>query len=143
MNQLDQFFPGSTTPLNFEEIIVDKVKELDSWDYKPYTFLVGGVETEFFSIGQLGKALGGRSPNTLRAWEREGIIGKSPYVKPSSTPNGRRRMYTREMVEGLVAIAREEGILWPHKGSRISNTKFSERAIELFRRLRLEQKQMR
>lgn len=110
-------------------------KDTSDWDAKPFIFLMKGKETEFFSIGQLGKALGGRSPNTLRKWEREGIIGKSPYVKPSSDPRGRRRMYTREMVEGLVKIAREEGILLPDKGKRLSDTNFSMKALELFRRL--------
>lgn len=91
---------------------------------------------EFFTIGQLGKALGNRSSNTLRAWEREGIIPRSPYVKPSATVNGRRRMYSRAMVEGLVKIAREEGILFPDKGKRLSDTKFTVRAVELFNELR-------
>jgi hypothetical protein len=136
MNQLDQFFPGSSTPLNFEEIREAKVKEIEDWDYKPYTFLVGGVETEFFSIGQLGKALGGRSPNTLRAWEREGILPKSPYVKPSNDPRGRRRMYTRAQVEGLMKIAKEESVFWPHKGQKLMSTKFSAKAKELFTSLR-------
>lgn len=128
-------FPGSTTPLIHQEIRVAQEKAIEDWDAKPNIFRMNGKDVEFFSIGQLGKALGNRSSNTLRAWEREGIIGKSPYVKPSATPNGRRRMYTRAMVEGLVIIAREEGVLWPDKGIRLSDTKFSVRAIALFKQL--------
>lgn len=133
--QLARLFPGSNTPIMHQEFKAAAKKEIEDWDAKPNIFTVGGVEMEFFSIGQLGRALGNRSPNTLRAWEREGMIPKSPYVKPSQDPRGRRRMYTRDMVEGLVKIAEEEGVLWPHKGLRLSDTKFQERAIALFQAL--------
>lgn len=131
-----EYFPGSTTPLNFRDLQTEQEKIADSWDEKPLIFTVRGVPMEFFTIGQLGKALGNRSSNTLRAWEREGIIPRSPYVKPSETVNGRRRMYSRAMVEGLVKIAREEGILFPDKGKRLSDTRFTVRAVELFNELR-------
>lgn len=133
--QMNKLFPGSTTPILHQEIRKVQEKAIDDWDAKPLTFMLGGKETEFFSIGQLGRALGNRSPNTLRAWEREGILPKSPYVKPSQDPRGRRRMYTRQMVEGLVDIARDEGVLWPDKGIRLSDTKFAERAKALFEHL--------
>jgi hypothetical protein len=138
--QLSKVFPGSTTPLEFESIRKVQEKVIDDWDSKPFIFTVGGVEQEFFSIGHLGKALGNRSPITLRKWETDGILPKSPYVKPSSTPNGRRRMYTRDMVEGLVEIAKTEGVLWPQKGNRLSETKFQQRAHSLFQSLRSQQK---
>lgn len=131
-----KFFPGSTTPLNFQELRGVQENSMSDWDKKPFIFSVRGIEMEFFSIGQLGKALGNRSSNTLRAWEREGIIPRSPYVKPSEDPRGRRRMYSRAMVEGLMKIAREEGILFPDKGKRISDTKFTDRAVDLFNELR-------
>lgn len=137
---LDRFFPGSTTPLDFDVKRKAAEKEIGAWDSKPLILRLNGKDTEFFTIGQLGIALGNRSPNTLRAWEREGILGKSPYVKPSHDPRGKRRMYTREMVEGLVRIAQEEGVLFPHKGVRISDTNFSVRAVELFKRLVNEKK---
>lgn len=133
--QLAKVFPGSTTPLVFEKMREVQQEETDKWDTKPFIFTVGGEEKEFFSIGQLGKALGDRSPVTLRAWEREGILPKSPYVKNPHDPRARRRMYTRDMVEGLVWIAKEEGVFWPQKGLRLSETKFKERAHALFRRL--------
>jgi len=117
-NQIERFmktFPGSQTPLLFEQMNKAQEKETEKWDAKPFVFLVGGKEQEFFSIGQLGKALGNRSAVTLRKWEREGILPKSPYTKPSDDPRGRRRMYTRAMVEGLVKIAKEEGVWLPDK----------------------------
>lgn len=133
--QLNRMFPGSTTPVMHQEFRELQEEHIAKWDDKPNVFLVGGKEQEFFSIGQLGMALGNRSPNTMRAWERKGVIPKSPYVKPSEDPRGRRRMYTRAMVEGLVQIARDEGVLFPDKGKKLSDTAFSERAHELFVRL--------
>lgn len=137
--QMSKVFPGSSTPMNFEELRVVQTNSIDDWDAKPNIFTMNGKEVEFFSIGQLGKALGNRSPNTLRAWEREGTLPKSPYVKPSADPRGRRRMYTRAMVEGIVQIAKEEKVFWPQKGLRISETQFTERVKELFLSLRKTQ----
>jgi len=128
-------FPGSQTPLLFEQMNKAQEKETEKWDAKPFVFLVGGKEQEFFSIGQLGKALGNRSAVTLRKWEREGILPKSPYTKPSDDPRGRRRMYTRAMVEGLVKIAKEEGVWLPDKGRRLSETMFQQKAVRLFKTL--------
>jgi hypothetical protein len=133
--QLSKVFPGSNTPLLFEQIRKVQEKHIEDWDAKPFTFLVNGKEQEFFSIGQLGKALGNRSPVTIRKWERDGILPKSPYTKPSQDPRGRRRMYTRAMVEGLIEIAKQEGVLWPDKGRRLTETMFQQKAVNLFRKL--------
>lgn len=132
---VSKFFPGSTTPLDIEERQREQQYESDRWDLEPKIFTVKGKEMEFFPIGALALALGGRSANTLRSWEQEGILPKSVFAKPSRDPRGRRRMYTRAMVEGLVKIAKEEGVFWPQKGLRISQTRFTERAVELFQSL--------
>lgn len=132
---LSKFFPGSTTPLTIDSIKREQEDESADWDLKPFIFTVKGKEMQFFPIGALALALGNRSTNTLRAWEKEGILPKSVYVKPSRDPRGRRRMYTRAMVEGLVKIAREEGVLWPHKGVKVGRTQFTARAVELFQQL--------
>ena len=132
---ISKFFPGSSTPLDIESIKRTQEDESANWDLNPMIFTVRGKEMQFFPIGALAQALGNRSPNTLRAWEKEGILPKSVFVKPSRDPRGRRRMYTRAMVEGLVKIAREEGVLWPHKGVRLGETQFTTRALELFKTL--------
>lgn len=132
---LSKFFPGSNTPLNIESIKREQEDESANWDLKPFIFTVKGKEMQFFPIGALALALGKRSPNTLRAWEKEGILPKSVYVKPSRDPRGRRRMYTRAMVEGLVKIAKEEGVWLPDKGKKLSETRFTARAVELFQKL--------
>ncbi len=131
---ISKFFPGSTTPLDIEHQQRVQQHESDQWDLKPLIFTVKGKETQFFPIGALALALGGRSANTIRAWEKEGNLPKSVFVKPSADPRGRRRMYTRAMVEGLVRIAKEEGIFWPDKGKRLADTAFTEKAVELFTR---------
>jgi MerR HTH family regulatory protein len=130
-DELDSLLNGAPKPREVQE---RREAERNTWDEKPFKFLVRGVETEFFSIGQFSKALS-RSPNTLRAWEREGTFPKSPFVKPSADPRGRRRMYTRAMVEGVVQIARDEGVLFPHKGIKLSDTRFQEKVLALFKQL--------
>lgn len=129
---LSKFFPGSTTPLDIEEKQQKQQHESDQWDLKPMIFTVKGKETQFFPIGALALALGGRKSSTIRAWEQEGILPRSVFVKPSKDPRGRRRMYTRAMVEGLVKIAKEEGVFWPQRGVRLTETRFPQRALELF-----------
>jgi hypothetical protein len=103
------------------------------WDRKPRKYVTNGVEREFFTIGHLAAALG-RRPVTIRLWEREGIIPKATYQINSESKNGRRRLYTREQVEGLVKLAVEEGILITHQRA-ISETQFTARAIALFQQL--------
>jgi hypothetical protein len=90
------------------------------------------VDREFFTVGQLAAALGRRSV-TIRKWEREGIIPAPTFNAESSDPRGRRRLYGREQVEGIVRIAAEEGILDSPKAA-ITKTRFTERVSELFRR---------
>jgi hypothetical protein len=124
---------------------------------KPRRYLAKGVEREFYTIGELAKALG-RQVVTVRKWEREGILPASQFVVnayilgPGGEPvtddlgrkvenkRGRRRLYTAEQVVGIVQIAADEGILLdpyrPRKGQRvrqIRETNFTERVIALFR----------
>lgn len=127
-----KYFPGSTTPLDIEEKKQEQQYESDQWDLKPMIFTVKGKETEFFPIGALALALGGRKATTVRAWEQEGLIPRTVFMKPSKDPRGRRRMYTRAMVEGLVKIAKEEGVFWPQRGVRLTMTQFPQKALELF-----------
>lgn len=130
---MDQVFPGSKTPLVAPP--EPETDDADQWDTKPHIFSLRGVETEFFTIGQLAQALGNRQASTIRKWENEGVLPKSMYNKPSHDPRGRRRMYSRAMVEGLMEIAREEGVFWPQKGLRLSQTQFTVKAVSLFKRL--------
>jgi hypothetical protein len=106
-----------------------------NWDDHPRIYKVGGEDVEFFTVGALAMALNRRAP-TIRRWESEGIIPKASFNKPGvdGDQRGRRRLYTRAQVEGMVKIAEEEGILH-NTYAAIAPTKFTERVIQLFREL--------
>jgi MerR HTH family regulatory protein len=133
-----EYYPGSSRPImrhanrHTEENRKHSYAVDPDWDSNPRKgFMINGVEKEFFTVGHLAQALG-RRPGTIRNWEREGIIPKATFQVNSESPNGRRRLYSREQVEGLVKLAQEEGILI-RRQSPIGDTKFTARAIELFR----------
>ena len=135
-----EFYPGSRQPLHrhpnraLEENRKMTLAVDPEWDNKPRKYVTNGQDREFFTVGHLALALG-RRPVTIRLWEREGVIPKATYQVNSESPNGRRRLYTREQIEGLVKLAFEEGILHTHDQRPISKTQFTARAIELFTRL--------
>lgn len=130
-----EYYPGSKRPIvRHRNRKRGQPLDPDRWDCRPKTLKVKGENVEFFTIGQLGKALGGRKPVTIRKWEQTGVIPKPTFRKPSDDPRGQRRLYTRAQVEGMVRIAKEEGVLQTHS-KPITQTKFSERVIALFREL--------
>uniref|UniRef100_A0AAU3I9L1 HTH merR-type domain-containing protein n=1 Tax=Streptomyces sp. NBC_01393 TaxID=2903851 RepID=A0AAU3I9L1_9ACTN len=135
-----QYYPGSTRPLvrhrnRLNTGAAQPAADTGAWDAKPRTYVVSGVSTEFFTVGDLAAALG-RRPVTIRKWERDGIIPKSTYQSPGKDGDvrGRRRLYTRPQVEGMVRIAYEEGVLVSHQ-KPIKGTAFTERVIALFKAL--------
>ena len=97
---------------------------------EPTYLSLGGVRTEFFTIGQLGLALN-RKAGTIRKLEQEGNIPRPTWRRPALDSRMRRRLYTRHQVEGLIRIAEEEGIL-RDKQKAISKTQFPARARKLF-----------
>jgi hypothetical protein len=133
----EQYYPGSSRPIvrHPNRLHTEVAKSAADWDAKPRKYVVAGVETEFFTVGHLARALG-RQPVTIRKWEREGIIPKSTYQSPGrdDDPRGRRRLYTRAQVEGMVRIAHEEGVLVSHQKA-LKSTQFTARVTDLFKRL--------
>lgn len=125
-----QYYPGSSKVIGHVET---KEKTTKDWDSQPRMYNVRGVETEFFTVGQLAMALG-RQAVTVRKWEREGTIPKAQFIAPSNDPRGKRRLYTREQVEGMIRIAADEGVLLLHQ-KPIKETRFTERVIKLFQAL--------
>lgn len=108
-------------------------KEPENWDAKP----VKGLDAELFTIGALATALN-RKPVTIRKWETNGWLPKARYMlRKGSSIQGQRRLYTREQIEGLVRIAREEHVLDDPKSLRtsIETTRFPERAKALWKEL--------
>src|SRR5258708_30553780 len=70
---------------------------------------VGTREYEFYNIGDLARVLNRKSV-TMRKWEADGVIPKAVYIKPSDDKRGVRRLYSREQIEGLINIARDEDL---------------------------------
>jgi hypothetical protein len=139
-DSLPEYYPGSNKPIirhpNRHTSTAPRRHALavdDTWDAKPRKYVVNGVETEFFTVGQLARALG-REAVTIRKWEREGTIPVATFQVPGREGDhrGRRRLYTRQQVEGMVRIAHEEGVLHERRRS-FATTEFKERVLALFK----------
>ncbi|UXX94032.1 hypothetical protein N7U49_21745 [Streptomyces sp. AD2-2] len=104
------------------------------WDEDPVYKKISGFYREFFAISHLANALG-RAPKTIYKWEANGLFPGATWIYNSDSRNGRRRLYTRRQISGVVVIAFEEGVL---SGTQrfLSQTQFPERCRELFRATR-------
>lgn len=110
----------------------------ESWEEKPRTYTVGGKDVEFFTVGQLAMALN-RTSKTVRRWEEKGIIPVAIFRAPSKSPLGKQRLYTRAQVEGMMRIAKEEGLLYSNYQG-IRKTRFTEKVTALFAKLASEER---
>lgn len=95
---------------------------------RPREMQVGDRVVEFFTIGALARALN-REVVTLRKWEKLGYIPPAPYRADGKKQD---RLYARAHIEGLVAIATEEGLMDPAAKNRLTQTRFPARARALF-----------
>ena len=100
------------------------------WDAHSRVYAVKGEEREFFTISALATALR-RESVTMRKWEERGYLPRARYRAPGAGKK-RDRLYTRAQIEGLVKIAKEEGLMNPQKKKRIDQTNFADRAFRLF-----------
>lgn len=110
----------------------DDVNPLDG--IKPY--LTSDDGKEYYKIGQLAAILG-RKSGTVRKWEHDGHLPSATYqtnANENRDERARRRLYSREQVEGIWEIAKDEGLL---NDSRvyIGRTKFTQRVTKLFQSL--------
>lgn len=97
-----------------KNVDTNKQEALDSFDIdqlKSSTWAINGVAREFYTIGQLAKAIG-RKPVTLRSWEAKGWLPVPKYRTPKPSkeqipgrPAKGNRLYSREQVLYLVAAA--------------------------------------
>jgi hypothetical protein len=104
--------------------------EIPTWDDDPVYKKISGFYREFFAISHLAGALG-RAPKTIYKWEANGLFPGATWIYNSDSKNGRRRLYTRAQIEGVVLIAHDEGVL-SGTSRFISQTNFPERCRELF-----------
>jgi len=132
----DEYYPGSKMKREVRAPDPEPEPEFE-WP-KGRILTIQGFEVECFTTGQLAALLGGRKAVTIRAWEAEGILPKSGYYVPGRDGDvrGRRRYYTRAQVEGVLDIARQEGVLYPSTRISISRTGFTRRVTDLFLDLR-------
>jgi hypothetical protein len=110
-------FPGRTPPKNRKADSKGNTSFLDDRfnGAKSKKMKVNGIEREFFTVGELAKAIN-RKPVTIRMWESNGWIPKARYrtappkkeTIPGKAVKG-RRLYSLEQVEFLLtALSRYE-----------------------------------
>jgi hypothetical protein len=139
---MSEYYPGSKMKRNMflkDESLCETPDNLEL--HHPRTATLKGVETNFYTIGELARLLN-RKPVTIRKWESDGIIPKATFIAPSGDKRGKRRLYTEDQILGLLEIAREEGILEPNANGAwkaVHKTQFRSKSISLFKRLADEQ----
>lgn len=124
------FYPGSKTPV--KDYLRQQYGPAPGEDLLPAPHVVSGGVC-YWTLGTLALLLD-RSMTTLRRWEANGDLPETPWRLSARTRHGEVRLYTREMLTGLVKIAYEEGLLAHHQ-RKLSVTKFTRRAHDLFREL--------
>lgn len=90
-----------------------------AWDEQPHYVLYKGQTIEVFWRGALAKALN-RTVVAIRAMERKGSIRT-----PALFDKHERWLYTRDQIEDMVKLAKEEGVLDPR-----TTRKFSDRFVK-------------
>lgn len=115
----DLDYPGRRRPVNRSKKTV--IPEIEEWDAKPVYYMVGGERKEFFLISHLAKALG-YSVQSIRAWEAQGLLARTPYRSPRTTApvaagrsNKGKRLWTREQVLGIIRIAKKHRVIFPNR----------------------------
>ena len=63
---------------------------------KPKIYTINNVDLEMYTIGELAQRLD-RQRQTLRKWEKQGIIPQAIYRSGAD-----RRLYTRNQIEAIV-----------------------------------------
>lgn len=129
---LDDYYPGSKRKRR--EAPPESTQDL-SWDEKPLIKFMDGKEVEFFLLGSLAKALG-KSPVTIRLWERKAYIPRSPYRLPSHiNKKGKeipgKRVFTRELIQIAVEEFASRGLLG---AARVEWRDHSDLTIALYER---------
>ncbi|MEU1816064.1 hypothetical protein ABZ543_12835 [Streptomyces roseifaciens] len=127
-------YPGTHRPFGTPHPVFDNRPVLGGWDQDPIYKQYSGAMREFFAISALAQAIN-RSTKTIYKWEDQGLFPPATFIYNSSSKQGRRRLYTRLQIEGIVRIAADEGVLDGRKRF-LSHTRFPARAFEHFRATR-------
>jgi len=138
----DEFYPGSklkrreSLQMRRERTMAERRQEKaeEAWDARPIKIWYQGVEYEMFRIGSLAKALN-KDAVTIRAWMRKGWLPRNSFQTkpiPGTLGDAGRKLWTRQQIEGIVQIAREEGLL-DDKPPRLTMTNFTQRVQAAWR----------
>ena len=109
-------YPGRTKPKNRA---VPKIQpQVDNtWDARPAFYVMNGRKQEFFLISHLAQALG-YSVQSIRAWEAQRLLPRSPYRSPKTRgmvaggrSNKGRRLWTREQIEAILSAAKRHKVI--------------------------------
>lgn len=115
----DLDYPGRRKPVNRDRKVV--APDTPIWDARPTPGIVNGRTIEFFPISALAKALG-YSQNSIRLWETQELLPRSPYrsqptrAKPGAKhPTKGRRLWTREQIEAILRLANKHKVILNRK----------------------------
>lgn len=134
--QPTEYYPGTSTQITVREVTpAPKSGEGDLFSRPRTGYQINGQPFPCFAIGVLARALDGRKPVTLRMWEREGLLPRTNFRSSKVQGGGKARLYTREQIEGIVEIAKEEGIYPRDSKVSIRFTNFTARVAALFREI--------
>jgi hypothetical protein len=110
-------YPGRTKPKNRTPQVQETTPDINVWDARPAFYVIGGRKQEFFLISHLAQALG-YSVQSIRAWEAQRLLPKSPYRSPKTRgmvaggrSNKGRRLWTREQIEAILSAAKRHKVI--------------------------------
>jgi hypothetical protein len=106
--------PGSKQPRRLDSPTSQAMGESNGWDSNPIIKILGGKDTEVFTIGALAAALE-KKIVTIRLWETKGYIPMAPYRLRSKILQGKKvngnRVYTRELIDIAIEEFSARGLL--------------------------------
>ena len=76
----------------------------------PKEFIIGNAKTKLYSTGEIAEDID-RTAQTIRLWERKGIIPKAPYIagEVGFSKQG-KRLYTQQHKEALKRLTIKHSI---------------------------------
>ena len=109
------------------EDIYDVEDPAETWDAKPKVMKTSEGLREFFTIKYLAQAWDNRTIQSIRKLEREGVIPKAKYR--SKVGKRRDRLYSREQIEMLVAVAKRYDVYETNTRKNIVKTGFTDEVL--------------
>lgn len=135
-----RFYPGSR---KLRGSVRNTAAVPSSWDEKPLIKKLNGQEVEMYTVGALARAIN-KTVYSVRSYEANGYIPKTPYRLPSRIVNGSprpgRRLYTREMITAVAKVLADNGLLEARRIEWRDYPHLSQQIAEEWRLIRARQK---